>query len=65
MKTQIIILAALAMAFLAGCRSAGFEPNAAPDLITPGASAETKVRTWDAQDGNPRERTVENPEAFR
>lgn len=52
-----------ALILMAGCESAGWSDNATPDIITPGVSADTRVRTWDNQ-GKPHERKVESEPAF-
>ena len=60
-----IIMLFFALAFaLCGCESAGFAPESAPDLVTPGVEARTTVRHWDA-DGKPVEKRVPNEPAFQ
>lgn len=63
MKAFAISSAILAALAFSGCASAGFDGDAATDIITPGVSVETSVRTWDAN-GRPVERRVKNDPAF-
>ena len=64
MKIGMLFFALAFALALYGCESAGFAPESAPDLVTPGVDARTTVRHWDA-DGKPVEKRVPNEPAFQ
>ncbi len=63
MKKISFLLGIISIVLLTGCESTGWRWSGAPDIFTPGASVETKVRTWD-KNGNPQEQTVKNEPAY-
>ena len=48
---------------MSGCSSAGFQRDAMADIVTPGVSPQTSVRTWD-ESNKPTEQKVENDPAY-
>ena len=52
MKYLLNILLIIVSVLLSACESTGWQWQGAPDVFTPGVSADTKVRTWDG-DGKP------------
>ena len=65
MKIKLVsfVILITSLILLTGCESTGWQWSGAPDIFTPGANAETKVRTWD-NEGKPHEKTITNEPAF-
>jgi|GEM_PF-1411559 len=63
MKLFNILLIFITLACLSGCESAGFNSDSMSDIVTPGVSVDTRVRTWD-ENGKPTEQKVQNDSAY-
>jgi len=63
MKLSNLFLFLIGIIYMSGCSSAGFQRDAMADIVTPGVSPQTSVRTWD-ESNKPTEQKVENDPAY-